>query len=745
MDTAHAAKADEWDRRVAELMLEVQQQPTVPVAIVGSTGSGKSTLLNALLGVEVLPVSSMTRCTSVVTTVSYAAGRAYRARISFMSQGEWDQELKALRATLDVGSQDGETDGLEEWQGLSRAIKAKLCTVFNLNREAIEQMPDFSSLQMDKELAACIKPEGGFQEFVCDSARDLKAKLKSFLSQDERYWPIIKTVEITGPFSILAYGAQLVDLPGVNDPNQAREEVTRAYLRNAPFVWLAFTTKRGMTKDIQDLLVGQKLLLQLLLDGKQNAITFVGTHADDFDPGQVCEELGMADDASDLQILRERNRRIADHVRRDLDGFASELGNVAKASFDDIDRLRKTLHKSAVFTISTPAYMRLQKIGQVRKDYGIEHPDDTGVPGLLAHLASICSQQDLQAHHAAVKRKLDLITKEAEVFFSTRRTQFANLQGSIREQLNHLREQLTEPRRKLDTDLETIRTRAEMRFDARKESFRSSIELASQRSRQSLESRFQYWRGKHWATLKACVVRYGVHTSCDGTKHNLNEDIAQPLVEAIPFTWDDFFGHYLENALAELKGELVGKSEVFLTNLSVQTRAVGGFDDKTIRSIADDVEVSRQNLEFHVDEKIKALYRTIERKRRDLAGGIPGTIRTAMSPAYEITSEIRGTGMKAAIISTLIQHANKCSGDIFETIQRDLADGVTELGLQFKACLKELHVTAGEQADRVLGNIGLGEVQQKTENLAATLATFQEAIDDLGAMLADENPIAPAK
>lgn len=740
---SHAAKVAEWDKRAADLLLEVQQKPTVPVAIVGSTGSGKSTLLNALLGVEVLPVSSMTRCTSVITTVSYAAGSTYRARISFMSQAEWDAELKALRATLDVGSQEGETDGLEEWQGLSRAIKDKLCTVFNLNKEAIDQLPDLSKLEMDRELAACITPGGSFKELAHASARDLKNELKSFLSHEQRYWPIIKTVEITGPFQVLAYGAQLVDLPGVNDPNQAREEVTRGYLRNAPFVWLAFTTKRGMTKDIQDLLVGQKLLLQFLLDGKQDAITLVGTHADEFDPGQVCEELGLPDDASDIQILRERNRRIAAHVHRDLDGFASELGNVAKASFDDIDRLRKTLKKSAVFTVSTPAYMRLNKIGTVRKDYGIEHPDDTGIPGLLAHLAKICSQQDLHAHHAAVKRKLDLIIKEAEVFFSTRRTQLENLQGSIREQLKQLHDQLTEPRRKMDTDLEAIRTRAEMKFEARKESFRSSIEMASHRSRQSLESRFQYWRGKHWATLKACVVRYGVHTSCDGTKHNLNEDIAQPLVEAIPFTWDDFFGHYLENALAELKGELVGKSEVFLANLTALTRAVGGFNEQTVKSINKDVEVSRQNLEFHVDEKIKALNRTIERKRRDLAAGIPGTIRAAMSPAYEITSEIRGTGMKAAIIATLVSHATKCSGDIFETIQRDLSDGVTELGLQFKACLRELHEAAGTQADRILGNIGLGEIQQKTENVAATIASLQAAIVELDEMLAPEPTTNP--
>lgn len=736
LDEAQTAKAVEWEKRVAELLVEVQQKPTVPVAIVGSTGCGKSTLLNALLGVEVLPVSSMTRCTSVVTTVSYSPGTAYQARISFMSQGEWDAELKALRTTLDVGTQDSESDGLDEWQGLSRAIKDKLCTVFNLNKETIDQLPDFSSLQMDKELAAYITAEGSFRELRCDTPRELRLQLKIFLSNEERYWPIIKSVEITGPFPVLAYGAQLVDLPGVNDPNQAREEVTRGYLRNAPFVWLAFTTKRGMTKDIQDLLVGQKLLLQFLLDGKQDVITFVGTHADEFEPGQVCEELGLPEDTTDLEILRERNRCTVSKVRKDLDGFASELGNVAKANFDDIDRLRKTLRKSAIFTVSTPAYMRLQKIGQVRKDYGIENPADTGVPGLLAHLARICSQQDLNAHHAAVNRKLDLIIKEAQVFFSTRRTQLENLQGSIREQLNHLRNQLTEPRQKLDTDLEHIRDRAEMRFESRKESFRASIELAAQRSRQSLESRFQYWRGKHWATLKACVVRYGVHTSYDGTHHNLNEDIALPLLEAIPFTWDDFFGHYLETALAELKGELVGKSEVFLTNLTVQTRAVGGFDEKTIRSIANDVEVSRQNLEFHVDEKIKALYRTIERKRRDLAAGIPGTIRAAMSPAYEIAAEQRGTGMKAAIISTLISHAAKCSTDLFENIQRDLADGVTELGLQFKACLKELHEAAGTQADRILGNIGLGEIQQKTEDLAATLTALQQATDELASFLA---------
>ena len=41
-------------------------------------------------------------------------------------------------------------------------------------------------------------------------------------------WPLVKRVQLLGPWPVLASGAVLVDAPGVQDDNSARDQVRRA-------------------------------------------------------------------------------------------------------------------------------------------------------------------------------------------------------------------------------------------------------------------------------------------------------------------------------------------------------------------------------------------------------------------------------------------------------------------------------------------------------------------------------------
>ena len=88
---------------------------------------------------------------------------------------------------------------------------------------------------------------------------------------------------MSGPYPFLAGGLELVDLPGLNDPNEARVEVTREFLRTAPFVWVVFPMVRGITEDVQRILREEKLLRTLVLSGTYSALSLVGTKADDID------------------------------------------------------------------------------------------------------------------------------------------------------------------------------------------------------------------------------------------------------------------------------------------------------------------------------------------------------------------------------------------------------------------------------------------------------------------------------
>ncbi len=723
-----------WEKRLSTLLDDVRKKPQVPIALVGSTGSGKSTLLNALLGVEVLPVSNMKPCTAVVTSVRYSPSSVFQATVTFLSRRAWDEELRKLKDTFRPGDQDDDAEGADEWQVISRSTKDKICAVYGLDKEAVEKMPDLDTLRLDPQMAGCLAGEGSQIFLEAATAKELKQKLRGYLSSEERFWPLIKTVEISGPFEALRHGAVLIDLPGVNDPNQAREEVTRSFLRDAPFIWIAFNTKRGMTKDIHELLVKQDLLRQFLMHGKHDAVTFIGTHADDFDPEQAIDEFNLDADATNAEIIRERTRRVVKQVRADLEDISTELAHVANAKFDDLERLKHTLAQTKVFVVSTRAYMQLEKISQGRKDYGIERIDDAGIPAVVRHLSEVCRKQDMRAHHEDIERRLGFVIEEVQGFFLARISQIELQQGTLRQKADELKARLAGPRTTLAAETDRVHDRASVRFESRRESFESGIKLAADRARHGLEDRFDRWRGMHHMTLRACMVRDGEFSSSNGNHYDFNKDIALPLLESIPFTWDDFFGQHLRESLAEVREQLKARGEVFLERLKSEASMSGVFDAERIASLSSDIELSQRNIEFHVEEKTNGVLRTIQRVRSELGDGISHTIRTSMLPAYAAAKDEFGGGMKARMLKTVTNHARQSCDQLFDNILADLTDGVVELGLQFNHDLRELADIVGQQADRVSGNLGLGAVQHQTQSVESTRHALDEIISELAGM-----------
>lgn len=58
-------------------------------------------------------------------------------------------------------------------------------------------------------------------------------------------WPLIRKVQLKGPWSVLSTGAVLVDLPGVRDSNAARAKVAESYLQNCNQIAIVAPIKRA--------------------------------------------------------------------------------------------------------------------------------------------------------------------------------------------------------------------------------------------------------------------------------------------------------------------------------------------------------------------------------------------------------------------------------------------------------------------------------------------------------------------
>src|SRR4029079_18964947 len=99
---------------------------------------------------------------------------------------------------------------------------------------------------------------GSSQAQYFASAREMQKHLTRLIRGDGSLWPLVKQVSIRGPYECLRGGLELVDLPGLNDSNEARVEVTREFLRTSPFVWLMFPMVRGLTEEIKEILHDEK-------------------------------------------------------------------------------------------------------------------------------------------------------------------------------------------------------------------------------------------------------------------------------------------------------------------------------------------------------------------------------------------------------------------------------------------------------------------------------------------------------
>lgn len=734
LDTETTSLLAQWRARLNQIELAAEAFPLRPIALIGPTGAGKSALLNALLGQNVLAVSSIKACTAVLTTVRYSPDPIFRADIRFLDEDEWKAEVQASSAVLEAMT-DGD-DRSPEWRTLERAARDRLHSVFGLGGVDPSERVDLGALTLPARIASYMRPGAGPLHIEDPEPAHFRSKLRAYTSADGRYWPLVKSVEIAGPFEVLRGGVAFVDLPGINDPNEAREEITRRHLRDASAIWVLFNTKRGLTNDIREVLLEQRLLRQLLLAGQTDAVTLVGTHADDFDPAQAADEFGLDWQTAPIDILRERNKRVVKQARTALEEIATEFFRDGERARESFRQVKRTLTRTRIFTVSTTAYARLAGQTGASKDYGIEDPDDTGVPDLLRHVESVGGEGNLESHGRQIEQKLDLLLDEIDVWLRGRRSALENRRADLRQQVTRLRERLRDPRKELDADILDILQSAEDRFRERHEVFTEQIVEASRRAHTELDALSSHWSSINFHTLKAALARGGKFTSpSSGKRTDLSSDIAEPLLDAVAFAWDDYFGHYLSSVLGDVRAQLQKSSEVFLIRIKTEAQASGNFDDETLKGLRKNVGVARRALWQIADDVEQSMRETMTRVRRSLTDVVADTIASAMKSVYLAASKRAASESKSEVLDGLQKQARRKAGTLFPSIERELLDGVAALGRQFDEDVRRLSDEVIEQAHRVMQNLSGSEPSEEKEVVDRRLKSVATALQKLSKLV----------
>ena len=719
---------EDWDHRFREVYKQSDQQPEVEISLVGGTGAGKSTLVNALIGERVLPISNMKACTAAISEVSYCSD-GYKAKVEFLSRDEWEKEISLLRADISDSSELSADDGTKQPQrAVSRAAVDRLWTVYRESDDTPKNEFDCFSLKETEEVKEAL--DKGYVEFSAEVGKDFSKRVAVYLDSKHRFWPIVKTVSISGPFESLKDGAKLVDLPGVNDPNEAREAVTKKHLKTCRFVWIVFNIKRALTADTMSLMQSDDFLRQIVMDGRADALTFVGTASDDIDIETALEEFSLTEDASTPEVIAARNSETRKIVTDQLDDLGSRMAELANESQKMAEALAKKLKRSQVITVSAREHLRLSGLARTQVA-GLETVEQTEIPQLQQHMNEICRGYGVEAHIATLDRQLNTLVQEIKREISSQRAGLKERVVATAKQKEDLRAAEKAARDFLVRDLEDSRERFVQDLQSSEQLLAERIRRAVDRAHSELDDTLRRWSRTHHGTIRAVCRRGGVYVGTGG-RNDFPEDLCKPILNGIAFAWTDFFGDKLTQLLEKWSSKLQGNAEEYRRQLmdrisqskivlpnEVQAGVKGIFN--TTEKIVDEIlSQIRGEMETKITEKQRTLYERV-----------PDQVQANMQSAFEEASQETGAGMKQRMIDILSVHAKEVSKVMFDDAQKALLDGVRSLNdwlaKKYQKMAQRVEKNAGLASEHL--TIGPGELDE------SKLQEQQELLTDLESLL----------
>ena len=559
----------DWDSRLQTIAAEAHRRPEVVTAFVGGTGAGKSTLLNALLGVRLLPVNQMMACTAAISEVSYVDGSFYSAEIEFVTRDEWDQECNLLIGDiaeiktggdpLDDSQSDVETPGR-----LAREARAKLSAVYRPNEDADPPDFDFARMEEPPEITNALKR--GKEITETRDIKEFRRWIAEYLDSNHRFWPIVKVVRIRGPFPTLASGAKLVDLPGLNDPNEAREQITKNYLKTCRFVWLIFNIKRLLTRDMWNVMLSEDFVRQVVMDGRVGSLTFVGTASDDVDLDSGIEQFGLPEGAFQSDVVLARNREVRKAVRSQLKEVSLDLVDRAGEEQAKAGQLTSAFQSAGVFTVSAREYLRIAGLARTQAVI-LNDEAETEIPALRTHLDEICAAYGVEAHCKSLHRQMGMIVDEIRRAVIAQRLRLERKAETTLVPGQEVEKAAEAARMFLRTNLTDLHERFVQNLESDQEIFRERLKASIQRGRMETGHVLSRWSRMHWATLRAVVRRQGHFVGSSGT-HDFPADLAKPILDPIVLAWAEFFGDRLSLGLDKWTERLLANAERFLSDLT---------------------------------------------------------------------------------------------------------------------------------------------------------------------------------
>jgi hypothetical protein len=296
----------------------------------------------------VLPTSGSRGCTAAVVELVFhwdllkadAASNddntipVYQGEVEFIKLADWEKELKVLvdecstqEKTIYARPPEAErqADAAAAWQKINQVYgrgameqyygrPSHQCFQRLINDRRVQNLltasdpsKDFNSIVVEEGQVVpgsdaareLLKPFGSMKGKTKRSkkrwAQSFRQKINSYVyrkgnGDQPQTWPLLRKVQLRGPWTVLSTGACLVDLPGVRDSNAARAKVAETYLQNCNQISIVAPIKRAVDDGTAKELLGEQFKRRLLMDGQYGNVFFICTQTDDLEATETMRD-----------------------------------------------------------------------------------------------------------------------------------------------------------------------------------------------------------------------------------------------------------------------------------------------------------------------------------------------------------------------------------------------------------------------------------------------------------------------
>lgn len=728
-----------------------------PIALLGESGAGKSTLINALIGMNLLPNDSGRAVTAAICEIS-GGHEGYRLTARIQSRADFSKRFAQVWHRLEGAVRDVKDAVSDEVnnkinEGIVEAAVRDVKDAVPHESARVELDPSDSRLLASvtgRSVEECALRIGGglhglflpevikaFQEgtehvrdYGSDDVDNLRADASLYLSASKPLWPMVNVVRVQGEFALLSDGVRIVDLPGLNDPNEARDKIAKDHLQGSKLIWLVLSAKRIATAAIVEYLTKSKLLTKLQLSERLASLAVVVTHADQLSQSGISAQFGLAPDAPFDEFLEKHLERSTQEIRFSLCQVWDETvrqadGQVTRATAASG---REILKKIPVFSVDSYQSLLLRGIEKSKNPATFETQEQTGIPALERWIITDVAERERRAHRNDVHRKIERLE-------TTIREEFGG-RAQIKKALADLRDRQkggfgdikasahTFLRSKIEAHALEKRAKAEAQAQVVIDAIGVGMSNADALLRTWVPDRLN---GIHWSTLKAIVRRRGVfHGST--RRWDLPEELAEAITARVVFRWSELF-----NFAKGLSEELESKCGDLLTahqdRLYQEIRFRLG--DAANAFVAPPTSCGSLSFEFGLAQA--ALNQKLEAARRRFATSLIDSLREALQPAFKEAGDVAGRGTKERIVAILTTSLKNMVPELIPALSRDLHLQVHEVSHMLQSQVHEAHRKVEHLADRTAGNLEIDLTTTPVAELHKEIAVIEQGLSLLHA------------